>query len=344
MQYYFFNLITSTGRIYINNTGKEPAGILMNNEKNNIMKRIVDNMSKIIVGKQKASRLLVISLAAEGHVLLEDVPGIGKTTMAYAMAKSVGLSFNRIQFTPDILPSDITGFTVYNQKINDFEYRSGNIMSNIILADEINRTSPKTQASMLEAMEEKQVTVDGKTYKLPKPFMVVATQNPVEYMGTYPLPEAQLDRFLMKVSIGYPTRAEESSILYRFQKSNPLHELMPVATLEELTELQADVKNVRVDESLAAYIVDLVTATRKHDMVSLGCSPRASLSLFRAAQAAALYDGRDFVIPEDIRDLAVPVLSHRLMLKQEARIKRISNESIISDIVNRQTIPVKAKV
>lgn len=316
----------------------------MNNEKNNIMKRIVDNMSKIIVGKQKASRLLVISLAAEGHVLLEDVPGIGKTTMAYAMAKSVGLSFNRIQFTPDILPSDITGFTVYNQKINDFEYRSGNIMSNIILADEINRTSPKTQASMLEAMEEKQVTVDGKTYKLPKPFMVVATQNPVEYMGTYPLPEAQLDRFLMKVSIGYPTRAEESSILYRFQKSNPLHELMPVATLEELTELQADVKNVRVDESLAAYIVDLVTATRKHDMVSLGCSPRASLSLFRAAQAAALYDGRDFVIPEDIRDLAVPVLSHRLMLKQEARIKRISNESIISDIVNRQTIPVKAKV
>jgi len=344
VQYYFFNLITSTGRIYINNTGKEPAGILMNNEKNNIMKRIVDNMSKIIVGKQKASRLLVISLAAEGHVLLEDVPGIGKTTMAYAMAKSVGLSFNRIQFTPDILPSDITGFTVYNQKINDFEYRSGNIMSNIILADEINRTSPKTQASMLEAMEEKQVTVDGKTYKLPKPFMVVATQNPVEYMGTYPLPEAQLDRFLMKVSIGYPTRAEESSILYRFQKSNPLHELMPVATLEELTELQADVKNVRVDESLAAYIVDLVTATRKHDMVSLGCSPRASLSLFRAAQAAALYDGRDFVIPEDIRDLAVPVLSHRLMLKQEARIKRISNESIISDIVNRQTIPVKAKV
>jgi MoxR-like ATPase len=264
--------------------------------------------------------------------------------MAYAMAKSVGLSFNRIQFTPDILPSDITGFTIYNQKINDFEYRSGNIMSNIILADEINRTSPKTQASMLEAMEEKQVTVDGKTYKLPKPFMVIATQNPVEYMGTYPLPEAQLDRFLMKISIGYPTKAEEASILFRFQKNNPLHVLESVASLEELNELQMFVKNVRVDESLASYIVDLISATRRHEQVSLGCSPRASISLFRAAQASAAYDGRDYVIPEDIRDLAVPVLSHRLMLKQEAKIKRITNENIIHEIIKRQIIPVKAKV
>lgn len=313
-------------------------------DKNNIMRKIVDNMSKIIVGKEMSCKLMVISLAAEGHILLEDVPGIGKTTMAYAMAKSVGLSFNRIQFTPDILPSDITGFTVYNQKINDFEYRSGNIMSNIILADEINRTSPKTQASMLEAMEEKQVTVDGKTYKLPKPFMVIATQNPVEYMGTYPLPEAQLDRFLIKISIGYPTKAEEASILFRFQKHNPLHALEPVATLEDLNELQMFVKNVRVDESLASYIVDLISATRRHEHVSLGCSPRASISLFRAAQAAAAYDGRDYVVPEDIRDLAVPVLSHRLILKQEAKIKRITNESIIHEIVKRQIIPVKAKV
>lgn len=310
----------------------------------NIMKKIVDNMSKIIVGKEMASKLMVIALAAEGHILLEDVPGIGKTTMAYAMAKSVGLSFNRIQFTPDILPSDITGFTVYNQKINDFEFRSGNIMSNIILADEINRTSPKTQASMLEAMEEKQVTVDGKTYKLPKPFMVIATQNPVEYMGTYPLPEAQLDRFLMKISIGYPTKAEEASILFRFQKSNPLRQLEPVATSDELNELQTFVKDVRVDESLASYIVDLISATRRHEHVALGCSPRASISLFRAAQAAAAYDGRDYVVPEDIRDLAVPVLSHRLILKQEAKIKRITNENIIHEIVKRQIIPVKAKV
>jgi MoxR-like ATPase len=316
----------------------------MNDNKNNIMRKIVENMSKIIVGKEMSSKLMVIALAAEGHILLEDVPGIGKTTMAYAMAKSVGLSFNRIQFTPDILPSDITGFTIYNQKINDFEYRSGNIMSNIILADEINRTSPKTQASMLEAMEEKQVTVDGKTYKLPKPFMVIATQNPVEYMGTYPLPEAQLDRFLMKISIGYPTKAEEASILFRFQKNNPLHELESVASLEELNELQMFVKNVRVDESLASYIVDLISATRRHEQVSLGCSPRASISLFRAAQASAAYDGRDYVIPEDIRDLAVPVLSHRLMLKQEAKIKRITNENIIHEIIKRQIIPVKAKV
>jgi MoxR-like ATPase len=317
--------------------------VFMDDNKN-IMKKIVENMSKIIVGKEMASKLMVIALAAEGHILLEDVPGIGKTTMAYAMAKSVGLSFNRIQFTPDILPSDITGFTVYNQKINDFEFRSGNIMSNIILADEINRTSPKTQASMLEAMEEKQVTVDGKTYKLPKPFMVIATQNPVEYMGTYPLPEAQLDRFLMKISIGYPTKAEEASILFRFQKNNPLHELKPVASLDELNELQVFVKNVRVDESLASYIVDLISATRRHEHVALGCSPRASISLFRAAQAAAAYDGRDYVVPEDIRDLAVPVLSHRLILKQEARIKRITNENIINEIVKRQIIPVKAKV
>lgn len=316
----------------------------MNDNKNNIMRKIVENMSKIIVGKEMSSKLMVIALAAEGHILLEDVPGIGKTTMAYAMAKSVGLSFNRIQFTPDILPSDITGFTIYNQKINDFEYRSGNIMSNIILSDEINRTSPKTQASMLEAMEEKQVTVDGKTYKLPKPFMVIATQNPVEYMGTYPLPEAQLDRFLMKISIGYPTKAEEASILFRFQKNNPLHVLESVASLEELNELQMFVKNVRVDESLASYIVDLISATRRHEQVSLGCSPRASISLFRAAQASAAYDGRDYVIPEDIRDLAVPVLSHRLMLKQEAKIKRITNENIIHEIIKRQIIPVKAKV
>jgi MoxR-like ATPase len=316
----------------------------MNDNKNNIMRKIVENMSKIIVGKEMSSKLMVIALAAEGHILLEDVPGIGKTTMAYAMAKSVRLSFKRIQFTPDILPSDITGFTIYNQKINDFEYRSGNIMSNIILADEINRTSPKTQASMLEAMEEKQVTVDGKTYKLPKPFMVIATQNPVEYMGTYPLPEAQLDRFLMKISIGYPTKAEEASILFRFQKNNPLHVLESVASLEELNELQMFVKNVRVDESLASYIVDLISATRRHEQVSLGCSPRASISLFRAAQASAAYDGRDYVIPEDIRDLAVPVLSHRLMLKQEAKIKRITNENIIHEIIKRQIIPVKAKV
>jgi len=312
-------------------------------ENQTVMKRIVDNMSRVIVGKEGSARLMVIALAASGHVLIEDVPGIGKTTMANAMAKTVGLSFNRIQFTPDILPSDITGFTVFNQKTGEFEYRSGSIMSHIILADEINRTSPKTQASMLEVMEEKQVTVDGKTYPVPDPFMVIATQNPVEYMGTYPLPEAQMDRFMMKIAIGYPSKSEEMDILYRFQESSPLSDLDPVVTREELLDLRQQVRKVRVDQSLAGYIVDLVTATRRHEHVMLGCSPRASLSLFRASQAAALYDGRDYVIPEDIRDLAVPVLSHRLVLKQEAKIRRITDESIILDIVNHQKIPVGVK-
>ncbi len=311
-------------------------------ETQTVMKKIVDNMSKILVGKEGPARLMVISLTASGHVLIEDVPGIGKTTMAYAMAKSVGLSFNRIQFTPDILPSDITGFTVYNQKTNEFEYRHGNIMSNVILADEINRTSPKTQASMLEVMEEKQVTVDGKAYKVPEPFMVIATQNPVEYMGTYPLPEAQLDRFLMKITMGYPSRAEEVSILYRFQKSNPLNELEAVVTFDELMAIQKMVRDIKIEESLAGYIVDIISATRRHEHTMLGCSPRASISLFRAAQASALFDGRDYVIPEDIRDLAVPVLSHRLMLKQEAKIKRVTNESIISDIIKNMKIPLLA--
>ncbi|HOQ76116.1 MAG TPA: MoxR family ATPase [Thermoclostridium sp.] len=312
-------------------------------EKNSIMRRIVENMSRVIIGKEGPAKLMVMALASSGHILIEDVPGIGKTTMANSMAKSVGLSFNRIQFTPDILPSDITGFTIFNQKTGEFEYRSGNVMSNVILADEINRTSPKTQASMLEVMEERQVTVDGKTYSVPNPFMVIATQNPVEYMGTYPLPEAQMDRFMMRISVGYPSHTEEVDILYRFQESNPLNNLEPVVTREELLELQQQVRQVRVDQSLAGYIVDLTTATRRHEHVMLGCSPRASLSLFRASQAAALYDGRDYVLPEDIRDLAVPVLSHRLVLKQEAKIKRITNESIILDIVERQKIPVGIK-
>jgi MoxR-like ATPase len=304
------------------------------------MKKIVGNIAKVLVGKEGASRLLVLSLAASGHVLIEDVPGIGKTTLAYAMAKSVGLSFNRIQFTPDILPSDITGFSIYNPKTGEFEFRHGNIMSNIILADEINRTSPKTQASMLEVMEERQVTVDGHTYPVPEPFMVIATQNPVEYMGTYPLPEAQLDRFLMKVSMGYPVRSEEMAILYRFQEDNPLKVLESVVTIDELQDLKAAVKAVRVDESLSGYIIDIVSATRHHESVVLGCSPRAALSLFRAAQAAACYDGRDYVKPEDIRDLAVPVLSHRIILKQEAKIHRVSQEHVISEVISRQRIPL----
>jgi len=309
-------------------------------ENHSIMKRIVENIGTVIIGKEGPAKHLVLALAASGHVLIEDVPGIGKTSMAYAMAKSVGLTFNRIQFTPDILPSDITGFTIFNQKTGEFEYRSGNVMGNVILADEINRTSPKTQASMLEVMEEKQDTVDGKTYKVPEPFMVVATQNPVEYMGTYPLPEAQMDRFMMKITMGYPSRAEEVGILFRFQETNPLSELQPVVTMEELIALQKEVKKVMIEDSLAGYIIDIISATRRHEHVLLGCSPRASISLFRAAQASALYNGRNYVTPEDIRDLAVPVLSHRLLLKQEAKIKRVTNESIIFDIIQHVKIPI----
>lgn len=305
-----------------------------------LMKRIVDNIGQVLVGKESASRLMVLALAASGHVLVEDVPGIGKTTLAFAMAKSVSLSFNRIQFTPDILPSDITGFSVFNPKTGEFDFRKGSIMSHVILADEINRTSPKTQASMLEVMEERQVTVDGKTYKVPDPFMVIATQNPVEYMGTYPLPEAQLDRFLMKISMGYPDRNDEVGILYRFQEKNPLATLIPVADSEQLLALKQTIRTVRVDQSLAGYIVDIISATRSHEHVMLGCSPRASLSLFRAAQAAACYEGRDYVVPEDIRDLAVPVLSHRLTLRQEARIRRVTAEQVVAEIVSHRRIPV----
>ncbi len=319
----------------------EEKGEAAMSETNVIMKRIVDNIGQVLVGKESASRLMVIALAASGHVLIEDVPGIGKTTMAFAMARSLGLSFSRIQFTPDILPSDITGFSVFNPKTGEFEFRHGNIMSNIVLADEINRTSPKTQASMLEVMEERQVTVDGKTYPVPEPFMVIATQNPVEYMGTYPLPEAQLDRFLMKISMGYPERADEVGILFRFQEKNPLHLLEPVASNEELLSLKQQIRAVRVDHGLAAYIVDITGATRQHEHVMLGCSPRASLSLFRAAQAAACYEGRDYVVPEDIRDLSIPVLSHRMILRQEARIKRMTSEQVIQEIVASKKIPIQ---
>jgi MoxR-like ATPase len=284
--------------------------------------------------------LAVISLICNGHVLIEDVPGVGKTSLVSALAKSINASFRRIQFTPDILPSDITGFSVYNQKTGDFEYRPGAIMSQIILADEINRTSPKTQASLLEVMEEYQVTVDGVTYKVPKPFMVLATQNPVEYVGTYPLPEAQIDRFFMKISIGYPTNAEESYILSRFQLDNPLEKLMPVAESSDIISLQDEIRNVHVDKSLSNYIVEIVSQTRRHPDVALGSSPRGSLALFRASQAWAFYNGRDFVIPDDVRKMVIPVLSHRIMLKQEAKLKKINPVEILNYIVSRTNVPV----
>ena len=310
------------------------------NDSVRVLRNIIDNVENVIVGKRSAVELAVISLICNGHVLIEDVPGVGKTSLVSALAKSINASFRRIQFTPDILPSDITGFSVYNQKTGDFEYRLGAIMSQIILADEINRTSPKTQASLLEVMEEYQVTVDGVTYKVPKPFMVLATQNPVEYVGTYPLPEAQIDRFFMKISIGYPTNAEESYILSRFQLDNPLEKLMPVAESSDIISLQDEIRNVHVDKSLSNYIVEIVSQTRRHPDVALGSSPRGSLALFRASQAWAFYNGRDFVIPDDVRKMVIPVLSHRIMLKQEAKLKKINPVEILNYIVSRTNVPV----
>ncbi|NLP07030.1 MAG: MoxR family ATPase [Clostridiaceae bacterium] len=310
------------------------------NDSVRILKNIIGNVENVIVGKRYAIELSVIALICNGHVLIEDVPGVGKTSLVSALARSINASFRRIQFTPDILPSDITGFSVYNQKTGDFEYRPGAIMSQIILADEINRTSPKTQASLLEVMEENQVTVDGVTYKVPQPFMVLATQNPVEYLGTYPLPEAQIDRFFMKISIGYPTNAEESYILSRFQLEDPLEKLMPVAESSDITALQQEIRNVHVDKSLSNYIVEIVSQTRKHPDVALGSSPRGSLALFRASQAWAFYNGRDFVIPDDIRKMVIPVLSHRIMLKQEAKLKKINPVEILNYIVSRINVPV----
>jgi MoxR-like ATPase len=305
-----------------------------------ILNRIVENIEKVIIGKRETVELVVISLVCNGHVLIEDVPGVGKTSLVSALAKSINATFKRIQFTPDILPSDITGFTIFNQRSGEFEYRPGSIMSQIILADEINRSSPKTQASLLEAMEENQVTVDGITYKIPQPFMVLATQNPVEYLGTYPLPEAQLDRFFMKISLGYPLPDEESSILLKLQLENPLESLKPAADSSEIVSLQQEVKNIHVDKSLSDYVVEIVGQTRINPDILLGSSPRGSISLFKAAQAWAYYNNRSYVIPDDIKKMAVPVLSHRIILKQESKLKKLSSEDILHSIIESINVPV----
>lgn len=310
--------------------------------KNNsdILNRIIDNIETVIIGKRETIELVAISLACNGHILIEDIPGVGKTSLVSALAKSISSTFKRIQFTPDILPSDITGFTIYNQKSGEFEYRPGSIMSQIILADEINRASPKTQASLLEVMEENQVTVDGITYKVPQPFMVLATQNPVEYLGTYPLPEAQLDRFFMKVSVGYPLPDEESKILSNLQGKNQVASLNPAVDSQEIISLQQEVRNVHVDKSLRGYIVNIIGKTRNHPQILLGSSVRGSISLFKAAQAWAYYNNREYVIPDDIIKMVTPVLSHRIILKQEAKIKKISPEDILNSIINSIDIPM----
>jgi MoxR-like ATPases len=304
-----------------------------------LMRAIVGNIEKVIIGKHNSVVLAVIALCSGGHVLIEDPPGVGKTSLAAALAKSVDGSFKRIQFTSDILPSDITGFSMYNQKYGEFEFKQGAVMSQFVLADEINRTSPKTQASLLEVMEEKQVTVDGQTHSVPLPFMVLATQNPIDYLGTFPLPEAQLDRFMMKISLGYPDFAQEVKMLSRFKAVNPLEKLYPVATDKDILDIQKESRNIFVHDLILNYLMNIIHATRQHKNILLGVSPRASLSLFNAARALALYNDRTYCIPEDVKRLASPVLAHRLILNQESSMKNITKTSIINEVVDSISVP-----
>ena len=286
----------------------------------------------------------MVALLAGGHVLLEDVPGVGKTVMVKALAKSIGASFKRIQFTPDLLPSDVTGVSIFNPKEQEFIFRPGPIMGHIILADEINRTSPKTQSALLEGMEEANVTVDGETRQLGKPFFVMATQNPIEHEGTYPLPEAQLDRFLFKMKMGYPNAVEELELLRRVQYDSPLEDLQPVLSLEELLQLQTEVKKVLVDDTIKAYIIELANRTRNNDWIYLGVSPRASIALMKASQAYAFLNGRDYVLPDDVQYLVPFVFAHRLILKSEARYEEMNSEFIIREIISTTPVPVKRAV
>lgn len=301
---------------------------------------IIQNINKVLVGKEDTVELVVVSLLAQGHLLLEDVPGIGKTTIANSLAKSIDCGFSRIQFTPDTLPSDVTGVSIYNMQSGKFEFAKGAIMSNIILADEINRTSPKTQASLLEAMEENQITVDGKTYPLDMPFMVIATQNPIDFLGTYNLPEAQLDRFLMKLSIGYPSISDEQIMAEKYLTGISKDTLEAVVTKDEVVQMQREVEGVKVNKDIINYIISIINETRKSEMLSLGASPRATLALIRASQAVAYVSGRGYVIPDDVKKIAYYVLGHRLVLSIDAKINKIEIKDIISNIISRAKVPI----
>ncbi len=303
-----------------------------------LIKDIVYNVEKVIIGKRYEIYNLLKGILANGHILIEDVPGVGKTTLVKAIAKTLNLSFSRIQFTPDLLPSDITGISIYNQKTMEFEFRKGPVFANIVLADEINRTSPKTQSALLEVMEEKQVSEGNNTFKLDEPFFVLATQNPIEHEGTFVLPEAQLDRFMIKVRIGYPDSEDECKILETYRNREPLLELLSIASTEDILSLQKKVREVFVSKEINEYIVSIVNATRSNKNLLMGVSPRASLALLRIAQASAVIYGRDYVIPEDIKENAIMVLSHRITLSSLARVNNMTNEDVIMDII--KTLPV----
>ena len=304
-----------------------------------VANRIIENVQRVILGKDHEVRMTLVALLCEGHLLIEDVPGVGKTMLARSFSRSIGCEYRRIQFTPDMLPSDVTGVSVYNQKTQEFEFRHGPIMAQIVLADEINRATPKTQSALLEAMEERQVTVDGTTYAMARPFLILATQNPIEYEGTFPLPEAQVDRFQMRIRLGYPAKAEEIEILGKQAQAHPIDSLEQVVSAEELMEAQAAIREVYVDEAVKEYIVDLVTVTRDHPDVYLGASPRGSLALFRAGRAWAALAVRDYVLPDDIKLLAEATLAHRLIVSPSARIKNVDARQVIEDALQHTPVP-----
>ncbi|MFN8616468.1 MAG: MoxR family ATPase [Dehalococcoidia bacterium] len=304
-----------------------------------VAERIISNVETVIIGKSRELRLAVTALLCGGHMLISDVPGVGKTMLARAIAVSTGCSFSRIQFTPDLLPSDVTGVSIFNQKTGDFEFRPGPVIAQVVLADEINRATPKTQSALLEAMEERQTTVDGVTHKLPQPFMVLATQNPVEYEGTFPLPEAQLDRFMLRMNLGYPSPTDEVLVLDQQQTAHPIESCKQVTDPNEIVQLQRAVREIYVDPLIKQYIVQLANATREHEAVHLGASPRGSIALFRTSQAKALLEGRDFVTPDDVKDLAVPTLAHRVMVSPGARVKGVTETDVVVQCLARVPVP-----
>jgi MoxR-like ATPase len=302
--------------------------------------RLLAEIETVIVGKRDVIELAIAGLLSNGHILIEDIPGVGKTMLGRALARAVGGAFRRIQFTPDLLPADVTGTTIFNQKSGEFEFRPGPVFTNVLLADEINRATPKAQSSLLEAMEEFQVTVDGVTHELPRPFFVVATENPIEVEGVYILPEAQLDRFLMKLTVGYPGRRDEVEIIDRQMNHHPIVDVRPVLSAQEVVALQQAIREVYVDSSVKTYVVELVAATRGHRQVRLGASPRASLALVRAAQAVAALAGRDFVVPDDIKRVAHPVMEHRLIVKSELRVRGVTPGAVVEDVMNTVPVPI----